>query len=95
MSQPGSLPEATDRGTTQGRWMTVIFNNDTNTMDEVIAVLMGATGCGWKEAQIEAWEAHTYGKAPVHFSSQAECERVAAMISKIGVDTEVRPEWED
>lgn len=75
--------------------MTVIYNNDTNTMDEVVEVLMRATGCGPEEAAIEMWEAHTYGKAPVHFSSREECETVAATISKVGIRTEVVPEWDD
>jgi ATP-dependent Clp protease adapter protein ClpS len=75
--------------------MVVIFNNDTNSIDQVIEILMRATGCDAQEAYIETWEAHTYGKAPVHFSSRDECEQAAAIISSIGVATEVAPEWED
>jgi hypothetical protein len=41
------------------------------------------------------WEAHTYGKAFVHFAGRTECEVIAAMIASIGVKTEVRREWED
>ena len=48
-----------------------------------------------EEAEIETWEAHTYGKAPVHFSSKEECERAAGVIATIGVKTEVAPEWDD
>lgn len=75
--------------------MVVMYNNDTNTMDQVVEILMRATGCGIDEAQIETWEAHTFGKAPVHFSSQNECEIVASMIASIGVKTQIRREWED
>lgn len=75
--------------------MVVIFNNQTNTFDEVILALMRATGCDKAEAEIEAWEADHYGKAPVHFATKAECEQVASVISSIGVKTEVLPEWED
>ena len=75
--------------------MVVIFNNDTNSMDEVVEVLMRATGCDLDEAYIEMWEAHTYGKAPVHFASRSECEEAASIISSIGLKTEVAPEWED
>jgi hypothetical protein len=78
-----------------GRWMVVIYNNELNTFEEVIGVLMRATGCGYDEAAIEAWEAHTYGKAPVHFSTKTECRRTAETISSIGVQTEVLPEWND
>lgn len=83
-------------GVGSGRWMVVIYNNDTNSLDEVVSILIRATGCDVEEAMIETWEAHTYGKAPVHFSSdRAECDRAAAVISTIGVKTEVAREWED
>jgi hypothetical protein len=78
-----------------GRWMVTIFNNMSNSLDEVVAVLVRATGCSTEEAAIETWEAHVYGKAHVHFSRKAECERVAGIISSIGVKTEVTLEWED
>lgn len=95
MSRPFVEPEIIEKGQVTGRWMVVIYNNDFNSMDEVVEVLMRATGCPTEEAIIETWEAHTYGKAPVHFSGRDECELVAAMIASIGVRTEVRPEWED
>jgi ATP-dependent Clp protease adapter protein ClpS len=75
--------------------MVEIYNNDSSGFDEVIEVLMRSTGCSATEAYIEAWEAHTYGKAAVHFSERTECEVIASMISSIGVRTVVRPEWED
>jgi hypothetical protein len=78
-----------------GRWMVVIYNNDTNSMDEVVEILMFATGCNSEEAQIETWEAHTYGKAPVHFATKIECDDVAAIIAAIRIKTEVAREWND
>lgn len=87
------LDTASTKG--QGRWMTVIHNDDDIGMDEVIEVLMAATGCDVEEAYMEMWEAHTFGKAPCHFASQPECAEVAGVISGIGVTTEVLPEWED
>jgi ATP-dependent Clp protease adaptor protein ClpS len=93
MSQPLLEPIFSEQYGNQGRWMVVIFNNATNSMDEVIDILMEATGCDVTEAYIETWEAHTYGKASVHFSSHEECETVAAIISTIGVKTEVTKEW--
>jgi ATP-dependent Clp protease adaptor protein ClpS len=95
MSRTFVEPEVIEKGATTGRWMVVMFNNSINTFDEVIEALMRATGCYVDEAYIEAWEAHTYGRAPVHFAERNECEIVAAMIAIIGVRTEVRPEWED
>lgn len=96
MSQTVLNPEILDSNSIgSGRWMTVIFNNDTNGMDEVMLTIMQATGCDAEEAYCEMWEAHTYGKAPVHFASRAECEEVAKIISRIGVATEVTLEWQE
>jgi ATP-dependent Clp protease adaptor protein ClpS len=95
MIQPVIQPELEESSTSLGRWMVVIYNNDTNSVDQVIRILMKATGCSLDEASIETWEAHTYGKAPVHFASRTECDRVAAIVSSIGVRTEVSREWED
>lgn len=78
-----------------GRYMTLIFNNDITPMDEVIAVLMVATGCDFEEAAIETWEAHHFGKAAVHFADKEECSTVATIVGSIGVETEVKREWED
>lgn len=91
-------PEINDSSPTRcnkGRWMVMIYDNPHNTFEEVIDVLMRATMCSCEEAQIETWEAHTYGRAPVHFSSQRDCVEVAGVIGHIGVKTEVRPEWEE
>ncbi|AIE83606.1 ATP-dependent Clp protease adaptor ClpS [Fimbriimonas ginsengisoli] len=95
MSQTVLQPQETDYDAGNGRWMVVIYNNETNSFDEVIDVLMDATGCDAEEAAIEAWEADHYGKAPVHFAAKDECEATAGTISKIGVKTEVAREWMD
>lgn len=95
MSRTFIEPEIRESGTTSGRWMVVIYNNDSTRYDEVIEILMMATGCGLREAAIETWEAHHFGKAPVHFASRDECEIVATMIASIGVKTLVTPEWEE
>ena len=95
MSNTFLHPEISDARVTHGRWMVTIFDNPHNTLDEVIDVLMRATMCTKDEAVIETWEAHTYGKAPVHFSNRVDCVEIAGIISNIGVQTEVKPEWED
>jgi hypothetical protein len=95
MSQSLADPLIDGPGTSAGRWMLVIFNNDITDFGTVILTLMRATGCDLREAEIEAWEAHTFGKAPVHFASKDECETAGAIISSVGVKTEVTPEWTD
>lgn len=95
MSTIFALPEILEVPTGTGRWMVVILNDDHTPIEDVIEILMKATGCGLNEAYMETWEAHTYGKAPVHFSGRDECEVVASMIGSIGVQTQVRREWDD
>jgi len=77
----------------EGRYKVVIFNNDHTEYDEVVRVLMAATGCDLEEAAIETWEAHTFGQADVHFALEHVCYEVAAVIAGIGVRTTVQPEW--
>ena len=95
MSRPSLLPELESPDVRTGSWMVTIYNNDHTAYEVVVFTLMAATGCDEQEAQIETWEAHHYGKAAVHFSSQKECEEVATIISSVGVQTEVTPEWPD
>ncbi len=96
-SVPGVLdrPEIKSVETTgQGdqEWIVIVFDNDVNTIDEVIHILMVATGCDLQEAQIETWEVHNLGKSVVHHSDQRECEQVAAVIAQIGIEVRVSQE---
>jgi hypothetical protein len=95
MSQTLLDPKVDGPDVNTGRWMVVIFDNDYTPFDMVILALVRATGCTHEEAEMEAWEAQTFGKAPVHFASKRECETAADIISSIGVKTEVAPEWND
>ncbi|MBS1700539.1 MAG: ATP-dependent Clp protease adaptor ClpS [Armatimonadetes bacterium] len=94
MSQTLQQPEITDSGTS-GRWMTLIFDNDETPLELVILTLMVSTKCDVQEAEMEAWEAQAYGKAPVHFSTEADCTAVAQAMENIGVKSAVQPEWDD
>ncbi len=78
-----------------GRFMALIYNNDHTPFDAVIIAIIEATGCSFEEAHMETWEAHHYGKAAIHFGGQECCAAVASIVSRIGVKTEVRPEWDD
>lgn len=95
MSELLLKPEIGQRQVGSARWMVVIYNNDETSMDDVVMVLMAATGCDLQEAYMEMWEAHHYGKAPVHFASEPECHEVAKVIGTAGVKTTVKKEWED
>jgi ATP-dependent Clp protease adaptor protein ClpS len=72
-----------------GDWMVIVFNNDTNTFEEVTDILQKATGCGQPEAEMETWEVHHLGRSIVHHADKPECERVAEIIRSIGIQVEV------
>ncbi len=95
MGQTSPKPGAIDGTRSLRRYMVVIYNNETNSFNDVVSALVLATGCELQEALIETWEAHTFGKASVHFAPEEECQEAAAVIARIGVRTEVRPEWDD
>lgn len=70
-------------------WMVTVYDNPTNTYDEVIAILMIATQCDFDEAWMETWEVDNLGKSVVHLSDREECETVSNVISQIGIRAEV------
>lgn len=70
-------------------WIVTVYNNETNTYDEVMTVLMLATGCDAEEAFIETWEVDHLGKSVVHLADETECEGVAAIIRRIGIEVSV------
>lgn len=80
-----------DIGNDEG-WIVVVYNNEHNTYEEVISILMQATGCSLDEAQIETWEVDHLGRSVVHHGAQEECERAAAVIRTIGIQVEVKQE---
>jgi ATP-dependent Clp protease adapter protein ClpS len=85
---------STDTGQSTGteQWIVTVFDNDVNTIDEVMAILMIATKCTADEAYMETWEVHNLGKSVVHHGSQEDCEAVAEVISTIGIRVEVSEE---
>lgn len=76
----------------QGEWMVVVYDNDVNTYEQVMHILMLATACTEEEAYIEAWEIDHFGRSIVHYASEDECHRVAGVISTIGIRVEVAQE---
>ena len=83
---PGIL-DRPDVGDTKGGfgWTVTVYDNDRNTMDQVIEILIVATGCPMDEALMETWEVHHLGRSTVHQGGREECEGVAATIREIGI----------
>ncbi len=94
-SSPGTIerPEVEESGPSAGgHWVVVVYDNDKNTFEEVIAILMLATACTFEEAHIETWEIHHLGRSVVHHGKEDECQSAAAVIARIGIKVEVRAE---
>ncbi len=92
-----TAPNVLDRpdvGDTQGSggWIVTVYDNDTNTVDEVMVILIIATQCPVEEAEMETWEVHHLGRSVVHHGGQEECERVADTIRQIGIRVTVTEE---
>ena len=79
-------------GSGNGGYIVTVYDNDYNTVFEVISILMEATGCDLNEAEIETWEVHNLGKSVVHHGGEQECREVADVIATIGIRVEVAAE---
>lgn len=73
-------------------WIVTVYDNDYNTYEQVMAILMIATGCTAEEAYMEAWEVDHQGRSVVHYASEKECREAADVIGKIGIRVEVSEE---
>jgi ATP-dependent Clp protease adapter protein ClpS len=73
-------------------WVETVFNNDYNTWDEVVNILIKATGCSLNEAEMETWEIDNLGKSVVHHGEKDECHSAAEVIRQIGIRVEVSTE---
>jgi ATP-dependent Clp protease adapter protein ClpS len=96
VAAPGTIekPEVEhDSGTGRGDcWVVTVFNNDYNTWDEVVDILIKATGCSVDEAHMETWEIDNLGKSVVHHGEKEECVSAAEVIRQIGIRVEVSAE---
>ncbi len=93
---PGTIErpdvENTDRSLKGDGWIVTVFNNETNTYDEVVMILMIATHCTEEEAAIETWEIDRLGKSVVHCGGEKECRTASEIIATIGISVEVSQE---
>lgn len=79
-------------GIANAGWIVTVYDNDYNDYEQVIAILMIATGCTAEEAYMEAWEIDHLGKSVVHQAAEKECREAAEVISKIGIEVTVSEE---
>lgn len=89
---PEEILDDLNQPTQDPGWIVTIFDNDHNTYEQVIMILMVATGCDFEHAYVEAWEVDHYGTCVVHRASESECKDAASIIAQIGMKVEATPD---
>ncbi|NPA45681.1 MAG: ATP-dependent Clp protease adaptor ClpS [Chlorobi bacterium] len=87
--QHKNLPRQQDKQQEQSMYQIVLFNDDYNTFDHVIDVLMAY--CEHTEEQAEqcAWVTHLYGKCSVKEGTYEQLEPVAMALLEEGLSVEI------
>jgi ATP-dependent Clp protease adapter protein ClpS len=90
-------PTATPKLSFRVEWLpphkVVVHNNDHNSFDEVIAILMAAVpGMGLETAIAHTYEIHLTGAAVVFVGDIEEAETCARTIRSIGLKVTVEPD---
>ena len=70
-------------------WMTLLFNDEVHSFDEVILQIQKATGYSLERAVGLTFQVHQKGKAVVYIGLKDKCERVAAILEQIHLITQV------
>lgn len=70
-------------------WNVILYNDDVHAFDEVVLQVQKATGKALAEAHRITLEAHNKGKSVAFTGDVAECQRVAAVLRKIGLLVDV------
>lgn len=94
---PGTI-ERPDLGSvelesTGDNWIVTVYNNEVNTYEEVMTILMIATSCDADEAYMETWEIDHLGRSVVHRGDELDCQKIAVVISTIGIRVEAGPDF--
>jgi ATP-dependent Clp protease adaptor protein ClpS len=70
-------------------WMTILWNCDCHTFEQVARQLMKAIACSYDEGMAIADRVHNDGKAVVRVGAKSECERVGRILAEIGLRVSV------
>jgi ATP-dependent Clp protease adaptor protein ClpS len=66
-------------------WITILYNCDCHTFEDVVKQLMKAIGCSEDRGWEIAWEVHNTGKSVVKVGPETECVRVGNILAAIGL----------
>jgi ATP-dependent Clp protease adapter protein ClpS len=85
VTRPVTEEETGQRTALAPPWMTILWNCDCHTFEQVANQLVKAIGCSYDDGMAIAWRVHNEGKAVVRIGAQSECERVGRILSTIGL----------
>jgi ATP-dependent Clp protease adapter protein ClpS len=96
-TRPGVIPESRpvveeETGaaiTVEPPWVTILWNCDCHTFEQVARQLMKAIACSYDEGMAIAGRVHKDGKAVVRVGAKTECERVGRILAEIGLRVSV------
>jgi ATP-dependent Clp protease adaptor protein ClpS len=80
----------TDIGNILGKpYNVILFNDETHSMNEVVAQIMKATKCSAGKATEIMMEAHSMGRAIAFSGGLERCELVESILSEIKLGTKI------
>lgn len=68
-----------------------IIDNDYNTYQEVMQIVMAAVGVHQEQAFTIAWEVDHLGSCVVAHAPKKDADEIAALIRSIGIEVQVKP----
>jgi len=84
------VEEETGAATTvEPPWITILWNCDCHTFEQVARQLMRAIACSYDDGMAIAGRVHNDGKAVVRVGAKTECERVGRILAEIGLRVSV------
>ena len=88
-SRPVVEEETGAATTVEPPWITILWNCDCHTFEQVARQLMKAIACSYDEGMAIAGRVHNDGKAMVRVGTKTECERVGRILAEIGLRVSV------
>jgi ATP-dependent Clp protease adapter protein ClpS len=88
-SRPVVEEEVGSETTIEPPWITILWNCDCHTFEQVARQLMKAIACSYDEGMAIAGRVHNDGKAVVRVGPKTECTRVGRILAEIGLRVSV------
>jgi ATP-dependent Clp protease adaptor protein ClpS len=88
-SRPAVEQETENVTAVEPPWITILWNCDCHTFEQVARQLMKAIACSYDEGMAIADRVHNDGKAVVRVGAKSECERVGRILAEIGLRVSV------